>query len=129
MKIKIAFLFLFLLSTAFLNAQVEIKEEGTVAVMMNDYLLKNQQNPTQKAWRIQIITTNDRRKMESAISKFREYFPDYETNWSHENPYYKVKVAAFETKEDLHSFLLQVKQHFPGAIPVVDDIQKSELVE
>ncbi len=110
-------------------SQISIEEEGTVSVMMNDYLLKNRQSSQQKAWRVQIITTNDRRKMENAIAKFEKYWPEYETQWSHENPYYRVKVAAFEEKEDLYAFLLEVKQHFPGAIPVVDDIEKSELVE
>jgi len=95
---------------------------------MNDYKRINAENPRQKAWKIQIIATNDRRKMEDAISKFSKYFPEHEPNWSHENPYYKVKVGAFETKEDLYSFLLSVKQHFSGAIPVVEEISKSELV-
>ncbi len=128
MKIVLAILFSFLIVFG-VKAQVNIQEEESVSRFMNDYEKINRENPTQKAWKIQIIATNDRRKMEDAISKFSKYFPEHEPNWSHENPYYKVKVGAFETKEDLYSFLLSVKQHFSGAIPVVENISKSELVK
>ena len=126
---KIVLAFLFSISIIFgLKAQVSIQEEDTIKRFMQDYEASNLENSTQKAWKIQIIATNDRRKMEEAISKFERYFPEHDTNWSHENPYYKVKVGAFETKEDLYSFLLTVKQHFSGAIPVVENIEKAELV-
>ena len=128
MKIVLAILFSFLIVLS-VKAQVNIQEEDSVARFMNDYSKVNKENPTQKAWKIQIIATNDRRKMEDAISKFSRYFPEHTPDWSHENPYYKVKVGAFETKEDLYSFLLSVKQHFSGAIPVVENIAKSELVK
>lgn len=128
MKLVLAILFSF--SIVFgLKAQVVIQEEDSIRRFMQDYQASNTKNSTQKAWKIQIIATNDRRKMENAISKFERYFPEHDTNWTHENPYYKVKVGAFETKEDLYSFLLTVKQHFSGAIPVVEDIEKSELVK
>lgn len=128
MKLVLAILFSFLVVFS-VKAQVNIEEEASVTRFMNDYKRINSENPKQKAWKIQIIATNDRRKMEDAISKFSKYFPDHEPDWSHENPYYKVKVGAFETKEDLYSFLLSVKQHFSGAIPVVENITKSELVK
>ncbi len=126
---KIVLAILFSLFVVFgLKAQVQIQEEESIRRFMLDYERVNAENSKQKAWKIQIIATNDRRKMEEAISKFERYFPDHETNWSHENPYYKVKVGAFETKEDLYSFLLTVKEHFRGAIPVVENIEKAELV-
>jgi len=120
---------LFFFSCFSLQAQITLQEEAEVTEFMSKYSEKNNQSSTVKAWKIQIITTNERRDMEKAIGEFRRYFPEYETQWFHENPYYKVKVGAFETKEDLFAFLLAVKQYFPGAIPVVDDIEKSELVK
>lgn len=127
MKLVLAILLSFLIVFN-VKAQVNVQEEESITRFMNDYKKINAENPKQKAWKIQIIATNDRRQMEDAISKFARYFPEHEANWSHENPYYKVKVGAFETKEDLYSFLLAVKQHFSGAIPVVENISKSELV-
>lgn len=121
----ICFSFLFL---DFCQGQVRIQEESGVATMMNDYLSMNRQSSTIKAWRIQIITTPDRRKMEQARGKFAGVYPHLESYWTHENPYYKVKVGAFETKEDLQNFLLELKKDFPSAIPVQDNIEKTELV-
>ena len=128
-KMKYLYFCIFIITNFTLNAQVTLQEELEVSNFMSKYSEKNGQSSSVKAWKIQIITTNERRDMEKAISEFHQYFPDYETNWFHENPYYKVKVGAFETKEDLFAFLLAVKQYFPGAIPVVDDIEKSELVK
>lgn len=118
-----------IISAPILNAQLTVNEEPGVSKMMNDFVTKNRSNTTVKAWRIQIITTNDRRKMEQVLSKFNNMFPEMETFWTHENPYYKVKVGAFESKEELQPFLLEVKREFFSAIPVVDSIEKKELVK
>jgi len=123
--IMICFSFFFL---DLCQAQIRVQEEEGVAIMMSEYLSMNRQTSTVKAWRIQIITTPDRRKMEDARGKFAGIYPHLDSYWTHENPYYKVKVGAFETKEDLQNFLLELKHDFPSAIPVQDDIEKSELV-
>ena len=96
--------------------------------MMDQFTSSNKSQNTIKGWRIQIITTNDRRKMETARSKFLSMYPDVELKWNHVAPYYRVKVGAYENKMQLMGFLLELKNEFPGVIPVMDDIDKSELV-
>lgn len=110
--------------------------QGTVTVstspkvnqMMDQFTTTNKSESTIKGWRIQIITTNNRRKMESARSKFSSMYPDIDVKWNHVAPYYRVKVGAYETKMQLMGFLLELKEEFPGVIPVMDDIKKSELI-
>lgn len=74
------------------------------------------------------MTTDDRRKMEASRAKFTRMYPDTDIQWEHVRPYYKVKVGAWEDKRSLQVFLLEIKNDFPSAIPVMDDIKKAELV-
>lgn len=96
--------------------------------MMDKFISENKSAESIKGWRIQIITTDDRRKMEAAISKFSSLYTDMEVKWNHVPPYYRVRVGAYENKMQLMAFLLDLKRDFPAVIPVVDDIKKTELV-
>jgi hypothetical protein len=111
-----------------LTGQTVVNEEPEIAVMMNNFVAKHKTNDAIRGWRIQIITTDNRRKMEAARSKFSGMFPDIPIKWQHESPYYKVQIGAYEKKMDLQGFLLELKQDFPTAIPVLDNVYKSELI-
>ena len=110
------------------QGEVNVNTSSTISQMMDQFTSKNKAEKTIKGWRIQIITTNDRRKMETARSKFASMYPDIEVKWNHVAPYYRVKVGAYENKIQLMGFLLELKEDFPGVIPVMDNIKKSELV-
>jgi len=111
------------------NAQnIIINENGRISEMMRIYKRANQQEKYTEAWRIQIITTDDRRKMETARAKFKVLFPGIQTNWNHVSPWYHLKAGAYKTKLELQGFLLQVKKNFPGAIPVMDLVKKEDLL-
>ena len=66
--------------------------------------------------------------METAVSKFKSMYPNVPLEWNHMPPYYRVKVGAYENKMQLMGFLLDLKKDFRGVIPVVEDINKSELI-
>ena len=110
------------------QGEVNVNTSATITQMMDQFTSKNKAERTIKGWRIQIITTNDRRKMETARSKFASMHPDIEVKWNHVAPYYRVKVGAYENKMQLMGFLLELKESFPGVIPVMDNIKKSELI-
>ncbi len=125
----IVLLFSFLLSFQ-MNGQgiVNVNTSTTIIQMMDQFTSTNKAENTIKGWRIQIITTNNRRKMETARSKFSSMYPDVDVKWNHVAPYYRVKVGAYENKMQLMGFLLELKNDFPGVIPVMDNIGKSELI-
>lgn len=112
-----------------INGQVIVKEEPAVTRLMQVYKSANVQEPVIRAWRLQITTTSNRREMESTYKKFERLYPHIPYKWDHDPPYYKVKVGAYEKKEDLEAFLLDIKRDFPLAIPVQDDIPKTELLD
>ncbi len=110
------------------QGSVSVTTSSTIDQMMNNFISKNRSQETVKGWRIQIIVTDDRRKMETARRKFISMYPNIDVNWKHLAPYYRVKVGAYENKMQLMGFLLELKREFPGVIPVMDSINKLELV-
>lgn len=110
------------------QGNVEVSTSPAIDQMMDKFTSENRRENTVKGWRIQIITTDDRRKMESARGKFAGMYPDVDVQWNHVAPYYRVRVGAYENKMQLMGFLLELKSYFPGVIPVMDSINKTELV-
>ena len=120
---------LILISFSFvLSGQVTVNEEPIVKDAMAKYKRVNASIDFVRAWRIQIITTDDRRSMEKAIRDFERLYPHINFDWEHNAPYYQVRVGAYEKREDLEAFLLEIKNEFPSAIPVQADIEKKELI-
>lgn len=107
---------------------INIREHGNTRSLMNTYIYKNKEQAYVKGWRIQIITTSDRREMERAQAKFGNLYPDMVTDWQHRSPYYMLKTGAFRDKLDYQGFLLEVKENFPSATPVLEQLRKEELL-
>ena len=128
---KIAFISLLILSAmTSLKAQsnVVINEDAEVSRMMARMVENNRFAESIDGWRIQILATTDRRKMEDARQKFLADFPGIKVDWKHEKPYYKLRVGAFATKLEASRLLYQLKSAYPSAYPAKDLIQPSELV-
>jgi len=106
-----------------------LTEEGAITQMMDQYRQTNIDNPIVRAWKIQILTTNDRRTMETGIKKFEMLYPDVPYAWEHNPPYYQVRIGAYERKEDLEATLLELKRDFPSALPVQAEMKKTSLIE
>jgi siroheme synthase (precorrin-2 oxidase/ferrochelatase) len=105
-----------------------IYETPEISKMMDHYIKLNKSIDEIDGWRIQIVTTTDRREMDQAISKFRRKYPEQLINWTHKSPYYHVKVGAYMTKRELQGFLITLKQDFPSAIAVREKIEKTDLL-
>ena len=128
MKYTLLFIAFLFLNSASGQGIVTVKTSPSIDQMMDKFTTTNRAEKSIKGWRIQIITTDDRRKMEAARGKFSGLYPAVEVKWNHVAPYYRVKVGAYENKMQLMGFLLELKSDFPGVIPVMDNIRKSELV-
>ena len=121
--------FFFLLSN-FSHAQnIAIKEEQGITSMLYRMIEINRNNENVSGWRIQIIATTDRRKMDEEKTKFQFSYPDVKVNWEHSKPYYKLRVGAFATRLEAVRLLYRIKQDYPGAYPIKDNtIPARELV-
>lgn len=126
--IVVLFLCVITVTQSVAQGKVIIKSSPSVENMVQDFIHHGKTNETIKAWRIQIITTDDRREMELTRAKFISMYPDIPEEWKHVVPYYQVRVGAFENKNKMMPFLLELKKIFPASTPVYDQIQKRSLV-
>lgn len=127
---RVIFLIAFLISASLFQevcGQINIQEESKVSRLMNMYETLGNEEDYISGWRIKLISTTNRRELESTRYLFRREYPEMEYSQSHENPYYSLKVGAYETRVDLEPMLVRFKVDFPQAIPFRDRILKSEL--
>lgn len=117
-----------LIGNTVIGQGIRVREHDGIQALLSSYIQHHQQNDKIKGYRVQIIATDDRRKMENALYKFRNIFPEINSDWEHNVPYYQVKVGAFKDKLDYQGFLIDIKKDFPGAIPIVADIREEELL-
>lgn len=110
------------------QGRVVFEEEYSVSRTFDNFIHKNRSEPTIRGWKIQIISTDDRREMENIRGRFTTLYPGIPNAWKHVSPYYHVRVGAWKTKNEMMHFLSEIKKDFPAAIPVQDDIQKYDLI-
>ena len=128
MYIIILMIMVLMISDSFAQQNVKVNTSSSVDKMMDRFIANGKANENIKAWRIQIITTDDRREMEKAMSQFSSMYSGMNMDWKHVSPYYQVRVGYFENKNKLMSFLLDLKKTFPSATPVYDNVSKRALV-
>ena len=123
------FLFFILFSSNGQSQNIAIIEEQGITSMMTRMVEINRNNENIQGWRIQIMATTDRRKMDEEKTKFQFRYPDVKVNWEHSKPYYKLRIGAFATRLESVRLLNRIKQDYPGAYPIKDNqIPARELV-
>jgi hypothetical protein len=110
------------------QGKVVFNEPEKVKALMNSFVQKNKANRTIRGWRIQILSTTDRKEMETTRSRFSSSYPSIPNNWKHISPYYQIRIGAYRTKEEMQEFLYILKKEFPAAIAVQDEIEKYDLI-
>ena len=100
---------------------VVIKEDYLVKRLMERYVELNRNGKGIVGWRIQLLATSDRRKMEKAKESFQQKYPTIPVTWVHASPYYKLRAGAYESKLDAIRILQNLKPDFPSAYPAKDN--------
>ncbi len=104
-----------------IKAQVSVIEDGAVRQLFERYVANNKSSQLVTGYRIQLIATTDRMKMEEEMERFVETYPDVTVDWIHSKPYYKLRVGAFATKLEAFPSLYRIKKDFPGAYLAKDN--------
>ncbi len=119
------------LATMFLSNRasaqsVSINEESPIPQMMELYINSNKTVAVYDGWRIQLVATTDRRKIDEVQNNFRNKYP-ISVDWIQAKPYYKVRAGAFINKTDATRWLKTVKADFPDAYLVQDRVKATEI--
>jgi len=119
--IKKVFLVLILGSFALVGkAQINFSEDFLIERMMSRYVQINRANTTVSGYRINVMSSNDRRKIEAAYSSFNGRFPEYPCEWVHVKPYYILKAGAFLTRLEAEAAVKRIKRYYRSALPTND---------
>ena len=110
------------------SAQVQITEDASVASLMQRHIDENRMSTTISGWRIQLLATTDRRKVESEESKFIQRYPLIQVNWEHSKPYYKLKAGAFANRLDATRLLKELKKYYPSALLTKSNVSINEVL-
>lgn len=110
------------------HAQVQITEDPSVASLVQKHKDQNRMSATIPGWRIQLLATTDRRKVENEESKFMQRYPLIQVNWEHSKPYYKLKAGAFATRLDATRLLKELKKDYSSALLTRSDVSINEVL-
>ncbi len=102
------------------------KTEPAVTVLLENFIESNKSVTAVRGWRVQIMATTDRQRIDEVVGQFTALYPDIPIDWIHTKPYYKVRVGAYQTKREALRMLYLLKSNYPGAYPVQDDHIKPE---
>jgi len=114
-----------------LSAQtITVKQDTSISMLFDRFVTQNKERGFQDGWRIQIISTTDRQRMESMRQAFLYRFPEVPVSWVHNPPYYKLRAGAFATKLEAVHLLHLIQQEFSSAYLTQDNyIRPKELLE
>lgn len=108
---------------------IKYKEDPTISKMLERFEELNRNKGSVEGWRIQILATNDRQKLESARQAFQYRYPNVPLDWVHNRPWYQLRAGAFATKLEALRLKHILSQDYTGTYPVRDDnIRPEELI-
>ncbi len=90
-------------------------EEPRITQMVSAHIQSNRAKMEMPGWRVQIIATRDRAKVEKVRMEFMSRFPDIQSDWEYTEPYYKLRAGAFQSKLDAARLLNTIKEEYPSA--------------
>lgn len=96
---------------------IVVQEDSEVSRVMDQYGATNRMTYAVNGWRIQLLATTDRIKMERTKEEFLQKYPDISVDWIHSSPYYKLLAGAFASKIEAARVLHLVKKDYPSAFP------------
>lgn len=100
---------------------VKVSEDYAISQMLQRHIQKSKSKTIVSGWRVQLLSTSDRRKVEEAKQRFMQEFPGVSVDWTHSKPYYRLRAGAFSSKLEAMRLLHQLKRDYPSAFPAKDN--------
>lgn len=127
------FLLYFLLSCSCsfaLQAQssIVVQTPPELNKLLNTFVQANEQETKMPGWRVQILATADRQRLETVESSFKLNYPSIPVDWVHASPYYKLRAGAFQTKQEAERLKYTLSSQFDGVYLVKDQVSEEELL-
>lgn len=119
----------FFLLTGVLAAQaITVEAEPGVDALMELFQTENETESKVDGWRVQILATTDRNRLNTVENQFKVNYPSVPVDWVHTKPYYKLRAGAFQTKQEAERLKYTLGRQFEGVYLVKDKVGKNELL-
>lgn len=113
---------------AYGQSSVSIQADPAIDELMELYQTENEEVTKVPGWRVQILATTDRARLETVESEFKVNYPSISVDWVHTKPYYKLRAGAFRTKQEAERLKYTLGRQFEGVYLVKDEISESQLI-
>lgn len=112
-----------------LAQNIQVNEDPLITQMMERFVEINKSRTNVEGWRIQILATTERQKLETTRQNFQYRYPNIPIDWVHSKPYYKLRAGAFTTKLEALRLKHILERDYSGIYLVRDDnIRPSEFI-
>lgn len=72
-------------------------------------------------YRVQVVSTMDRKKAMDDKARLMQLFPEYETHLSYQSPYFRVRIGDFLNRNDAQELQKELDSYFPNGVFTVRD--------
>lgn len=105
------------------QGKVVVKQDAQIANLLDLHVLQNAKNPGMQGFRIRIffeLGQNARRNSEESMRVFMEKYPGVKVYQSYDNPYWKISVGDFRSRESAQKFYQELLVDYPKAFIIPD---------
>ena len=110
------------------QGSVNVSTDADVQRVIDLWLESSELTTRVDGWRVQILATTDRTRLETVEQQFKVNYPSIPVDWVHTKPYYKLRAGAFRTKQEAERLKFTLGEQFEGVYLVKDEVSESELL-
>jgi hypothetical protein len=107
---------------------INIVQDAEIESALQRHKEINQSTQKIKGWCVMISASTDRAKMMSAKAQFLRDYPYIQMDWIYENPYFKLRAGAYNTKMEAAGLLKKIKGLYPSAYITRGEFTPRELL-
>lgn len=104
------------------GSKVHIEADGRLVTFINRHIKINEGTTKMQGYRIQVFAGRSRESAQNAKGKLFSSFPRMTTYMNHIPPTWRVRAGDFIDKDEAQRVCKQVKNTFPDAFVVPDEI-------
>jgi len=132
---KLFFLFILLPFLSVAQTDTTLSENGSITSInekgINALVIKYENSLKAKkgvdGWRVQLKFKAKKEELKQVQIAFITLYPEIPSYLEYNTPYYRVRVGNCRTKLEAVKIQSQISKHFPGAYPVPQSIDFSQL--
>ena len=113
--------------TAAIPGIIDISANPVLEQLLSYHRIRNEEKGTVSGYRVQLLSSTRRKDILDLKRLVYQKMPELPTYPMRLTPYYKLRAGNYLTKMEAYRFLLKIREDYPDAFIVIDQIDVSEL--